>query len=189
MKKALTTFETAKILGLSPYTVRLWIIKGLMPAFKTPGGHRRIKIEELNNFLKKHRIPVSKLSFSGKWRALLVGFGDDREEAKRIKGHLAEFLCAEPASPVEEGFLLLKMNPQILLVDLDNKKVNWRESAMMVMNTPELSHVKVLGVSSNLTRSLMLKAEKSGVYDILVKPLAREELRKKIKELFGTLRF
>jgi excisionase family DNA binding protein len=189
MKKILTTFETARFLGVSPYTIRLWVIKGLLPAFTTPGGHRRIKVEELDDFLKKNNIPISGEYYEGKWRTVITGFSTDKDELLRIREGLKGFHCAIADSEVEEGFMLLKIQPQILIVNLDNKKVSWRETAKIIRHNSELSHIHMLGVSGKVGRALVLEAEKLGFYNILSKPVSPEELRNCLKEIFGTLRF
>jgi len=38
----LTTPQAAKILGVSSRTAQLWIESGVIPSWKTPGGHRRM---------------------------------------------------------------------------------------------------------------------------------------------------
>ncbi|MYM35754.1 excisionase family DNA-binding protein [Duganella sp. FT94W] len=38
----ITTAQAAKILGVSPRTAQLWTESGVIPSWKTPGGHRRM---------------------------------------------------------------------------------------------------------------------------------------------------
>jgi excisionase family DNA binding protein len=40
----LTTREAAHALGVAVSTVQLWMEKGALPAWKTPGGHRRVRL-------------------------------------------------------------------------------------------------------------------------------------------------
>jgi len=188
MKKVLTTFETAKFLGVSPYTIRLWIIKGLLPAYSTPGGHRRIKVEELDDFLKKNRMPIPEKLFAGKWRALLAGFRGRREEVRRIKEGLKGFECSSSASDTETGFLLMKLTPGVVIADLDADACSWREIARMVRSNPEISHMHMIGFSWNVTRRLVSEAERAGFYNVLSKPADPAELKRIIREIFGTAR-
>ena len=188
MKKVLTTFETARFLGLSPYTIRLWVIKGLLPAYSTPGGHRRIKLEDLDNFLKKNRMPIPDKFFGEKWRALLTGFGKDRNEIRRIKEGMKKFRFLAAGSDAEAGFLLVKANPSIVIADLDSSRSSWLDMASIVMNNPELSHIHMIGVSGRLTRQLGVQAERAGLYNVLAKPVDPGELKKTVREIFGRMR-
>ncbi len=43
----LTLSQTAKLLGVHPSTVRAWSDKGLLPVYRTRGGHRRFRRSEV----------------------------------------------------------------------------------------------------------------------------------------------
>lgn len=57
-EKPFTTFEVSKMCGVGHTTVSYWVDEGKLPAYRTPGGHRRITREDLLGFLKQYRIPV-----------------------------------------------------------------------------------------------------------------------------------
>lgn len=40
----LTTREAAQLLGVAVSTVQIWMESGALPAWKTPGGHRRVRL-------------------------------------------------------------------------------------------------------------------------------------------------
>jgi excisionase family DNA binding protein len=46
--KILSISEAAKYLGVFPLTLRNWVKKGQLKAFRTLGGHRRFKKSELD---------------------------------------------------------------------------------------------------------------------------------------------
>ncbi len=46
-----TTREAAGTLGVSVRTVQLWAERGMLEAWKTEGGHRRIGIDSLHRFM------------------------------------------------------------------------------------------------------------------------------------------
>ncbi|HNQ78075.1 MAG TPA: helix-turn-helix domain-containing protein [Acidobacteriota bacterium] len=189
MKKVLTTFDAARLIGVSPYTIRLWIIKGILPAYSTPGGHRRIKLEELDDFLKKNRMPIPEKIFGGKWRALLSGFSGERVERKRIEGGLKGFQCFAASTGVETGFLMLKLDPALVIADMDRGGSDWKEVGRIIRVNPELSHINILGVSSAVDLQLVSEAEKAGFYEVLQKPVDGKELSKLVRGMFGKSRF
>lgn len=53
-----TTFQISKLCKADISTVTDWIDRGKLPAYRTPGGHRRIKIDDFITFLKKFNMPV-----------------------------------------------------------------------------------------------------------------------------------
>jgi len=51
----LSTRQAASLLGVSVRTIQLWVEQGLLSAWKTPGGHRRIVQESLLGLLHKRQ--------------------------------------------------------------------------------------------------------------------------------------
>src|SRR5262245_65239841 len=49
----LTLGQAAKYLGVAQSTIRKWSDHGRVPAFYTPGGHRRYRRPDLDNFLNR----------------------------------------------------------------------------------------------------------------------------------------
>lgn len=54
----LTTYQASKFCNVSLTTVVNWQEQGLLAAYKTPGGHRRIKRHDFIEFLKKYNMPI-----------------------------------------------------------------------------------------------------------------------------------
>ena len=54
MKKYLTVKEVAKILGVTPLTLRNWDKKGKLKAYRNPiNNYRLYKVEDIEVFLRK----------------------------------------------------------------------------------------------------------------------------------------
>src|SRR5690349_8761706 len=49
----LTTREAARLLGIAVSTAQLWIESGALPAWKTPGGHRRVRLSDVSALLRE----------------------------------------------------------------------------------------------------------------------------------------
>ena len=43
----LTPYEAAKFMGVHPKSLTRWAKQGRIPCIKTPGGHRRYRLEDL----------------------------------------------------------------------------------------------------------------------------------------------
>ena len=54
----LTVSQASKYCKVSPKTIINWIEGGHIKAYKTVGGHRRIKKEDLDEFLAKNGMPI-----------------------------------------------------------------------------------------------------------------------------------
>ena len=56
-KEVFTTFEAADLCNANVSSIKNWIEKGELEAFRTPGGHYRIRNASLSEFLDKHGMP------------------------------------------------------------------------------------------------------------------------------------
>lgn len=52
-ERPLTPGQVADMFGVSVTTVADWADQGLIPHFKTPGGQRRFRREDIESFIKK----------------------------------------------------------------------------------------------------------------------------------------
>ena len=55
----LTLGQAARFLGVAQSTIRKWADQARVPAFYTPGGHRRFRRADLEAFLERSRRPGS----------------------------------------------------------------------------------------------------------------------------------
>ena len=118
-KEVLTTFEASRYLNVAPKTVSNWIDAGHLKAYRTVGGHRRIRREDLETFLsaqragRRLRAPVR-----GK-RVLVVD--DEPGVAEGIVQALREGnppIDADTAtSGFEAGLKLAESPPDLLILD------------------------------------------------------------------------
>jgi len=84
-KTIYTTHEVSRLLQVNPRSVINWIEQSLLPSYRTPGGHRRIRRDDLLAFLKKHQIPTPASLVDGTFSVLIV---DDEQE---VSGMLKTF--------------------------------------------------------------------------------------------------
>ena len=76
-KNVFTTHEVSKLLQVNPRSVINWIEQDLLSSYRTPGGHRRIRRDDLLAFLRKHEIPVPPSLTAEKFKILIVEDEDD----------------------------------------------------------------------------------------------------------------
>lgn len=57
-KQVFTTGEVANLLHVHQTTIIDWIQKGMLKAYHTPGGHRRVEKNNLIGFLESHKMPI-----------------------------------------------------------------------------------------------------------------------------------
>src|SRR5512138_2875988 len=119
MARFYTTFEAARLLGVSLPTVVNWIKARRLKAHRTPGGHRRISREDLAAFIVRHGMPLPpELSGAvpGRRKALVVaGVGPAREGL--VRQLVAAGYAVEQASPgFAAGAAAARFGPDVLVV-------------------------------------------------------------------------
>ncbi|MDQ7819380.1 MAG: helix-turn-helix domain-containing protein [Armatimonadota bacterium] len=78
----LTVGEACRLLGVDPSTLRAWTDAGQLPSFRTPGGHRRYRREDLEAFLARRRRRRSLREVVGTQAARLLP-GSSRRQIRR----------------------------------------------------------------------------------------------------------
>src|SRR6266566_243122 len=85
-KSIFTTHEVSCLLYVNSRSVINWIEQSLLSSYRTPGGHRRIRHDDLLAFLRKHQIPTPASLVEGKFNVLIVD--DEQEIVDMIKNFL-----------------------------------------------------------------------------------------------------
>jgi excisionase family DNA binding protein len=124
-----TTREAANILGISLRTAQLWVDSGVLSAWRTEGGHRRIAIDSVDRLLQPKNqsrvpVPVANKSVAPLQNAalrILVVEADNsllRTYKTRIESwHLPVILFT--ASNAYEALMLIgRESPDLMVADL-----------------------------------------------------------------------
>ncbi len=147
MARFYTTFEAARLLGVSLPTVVNWIKARRLKAHRTPGGHRRISEEDLASFMLRHGMPVpAELTGAAPERrkALVIGEpGPAREGAVRLL--TASGYAADQASPgFPAGAAAARFEPDVVVLQADG--ADGGEVLRALRLDRDLSAVPVVGV-------------------------------------------
>lgn len=173
-----STHEVAGMLQVDPSTVSKWMDKGLMLNFKTPGGHRRVRREDLRNFLLKHEMPVPAELGTQKLRLLLVDDDKPSLDATRrqLKAASDNVELVTTTSGVEALLLLHENSWNGLIVDLEMPTVSGLEVLRRVCAHPKFQGVKLFALSAHMTPEAAREAKRAGATACFSKPLDAREL-------------
>src|SRR5438094_4823198 len=95
----LTLGQAAKYLGVAQSTIRKWSDQGRVPAFYTPGGHRRYRRPDLDNFLNR-----SGPGGGVQQRPVVLIVDDDERVREYVRGNLEmEGYLVREAGSADEG--------------------------------------------------------------------------------------
>jgi two-component system, OmpR family, response regulator VicR len=177
MRDTLTTYEIATLCGVDITTVINWVNCGKLSAFKTPGGHRRIRVETFLEFIKSHNMPVPRGLKEKSYSILVV---DDDE-------HIIEFLRAALDSrysdiivwDAQDGFsagkLLAEKLPDLVILDMKLPGIDGCQVSQLIRSDRRLKSTKILSITAYDSEESRKNARISGADDYLIKPFTSEE--------------
>lgn len=116
-----TTRQAAKALGVSLRTAQLWVESGILEAWKTEGGHRRISVVSVDRLLGKGALEAaSPEPAAGRLRILVVE--DDNVLLKLYKMRIAGWQLPIDLSTANNGYEALmrigRESPDLMIADL-----------------------------------------------------------------------
>lgn len=153
-KSFCTTREAASLLGVSVGTVQLWVESGLLQAWKTAGGHRRVLRDSVEGLLHKKRTTSSapKAGPDTRARRLRVLVVEDEPTLLR----LYETQISRWPMPIDLTVMnnaisaLLHMGrggPDLLITDLQMPGMDGFDMLRVLHQSPEMAHTTMVVVS------------------------------------------
>jgi excisionase family DNA binding protein len=111
----LTLGQAARYLGVAQSTLRKWCDAGRVPAFTTPGGHRRFRRRDLDAFLERSRPGTQ----AGGGPVVLV-VDDEPGMRAYVRASLEPDGCeVEESEGIEEGLRMAETRPpDLVMVDV-----------------------------------------------------------------------
>ena len=185
MKQSFSTSEVAKYCHVTADTIRKWAEAGRITVFKTPGGHRRIRREDLVQFLRENSIPVhGDLSAAGV-RILIID--PDRTVAQVVRRLLdrarTPFHIESAYDAFEAGRLVAGFQPDIIFVDLRLSGIDPLDVIRRIKDTPDLSGTRIIAVAAAEDREIANRSLEHGAAAILTKPFTPDDLRRALAKV------
>jgi excisionase family DNA binding protein len=173
----LTLGQAAKFLGVAQSTIRKWSDLGRVPAFYTPGGHRRYKRADLQAFLDR--------SGPGKpARGPLVLVVDDNAQVRevvRVNLEMEGYAVREAAN-AEDGLSALEEEvPDLILLDVMMPQVDGWEMLRRVQERHGVGSIPVVMFSGQLEANE--EAVERGAQGFVGKPFDLRALVEQTKQI------
>ena len=174
-KAVFTTFEAAKLCHVSPLSIINWVNAGRLPAFRTPGGHRRIRREDLARFMRENGIPLPEELRDGSGRARVLVVDDEAG----IRDVIAESLSrrATPydvmtaADGFEAGRLIATFRPDVVLLDLRMPGLDGFQVCRTIKGDSETASTVVIAMTGYHTQETEARILECGALRCLCKPI------------------
>jgi excisionase family DNA binding protein len=176
----LTLGQAAKYLGVAQSTIRKWSDHGRVPAFYTPGGHRRYRRGDLDDFL--NRSGPGAADQSG---PLVLIVDDDERVREYVRVNLEmEGYSVREAGSAEEGLQQLEeVSPDLILLDVMMPEVDGWEMLRRVQERHGVGAIPVVMFSGKVDEGAAEEASARGAQGFLGKPFDPQQLIEHAKQL------
>ncbi len=178
MEKLFTTHDISRLVQVDPSTVSKWIDKGLLLAFRTPGGHRRVRDTDLRSFLIAHEMPVPAELGGAQVRLLIVD--DEKPVVDALKRAFKPFGAAidvtGTTSGVEALLLVSEQKPHGMLIDLNMPDLDGFEVCRRIRQRKHLESVRLITMTARHTAETEAMSLKAGASACLAKPIDAAEV-------------
>ncbi|HEU6446256.1 MAG TPA: response regulator [Gaiellaceae bacterium] len=175
----LTLGQAAKYLGVAQSTIRKWSDQGRLPAFYTPGGHRRYRRRDLDAFVSRSGTGAR---MRGNPLVLIVDDDARIREFVRVNLEMDGYVVREAAN-AEEGLAALEVEPpDLILLDVMMPGVDGWEMLRRMQERHGMGSIPVIMFSGQVESSTE-DAVARGAQGFLGKPFNPQDLITRTKEL------
>jgi excisionase family DNA binding protein len=173
----LTLGQAARFLGVAQSTIRKWSDQGRVPAFYTPGGHRRFRRADLDAFLARSGPGRQQTGPS----ILLVD--DDERMRELVRTELErEGYDVQEAASADEGLASIETRkPELVLLDVMMPHVDGWEMLRRIQERYGAGAIPVLMFSGQVDEKARRQAASSGARGFIGKPFDLAELVEQAK--------
>jgi excisionase family DNA binding protein len=172
--KLLTSHQVGELLQVNPSSINKWVNDGRIQAFRTPGGHRRIRVGDLVAFLDKHKMPVPRsLSAMSRRRLLVVDDNQKHLDAlkRRLKAHSDRIELAVASNGIDALVQVGAFKPHLIVLDVFMGDLDGYEVCRRLKGNAETRGIDVIMTTGSFTPAVEEEALKAGAVRCLAKPI------------------
>lgn len=187
-QRPLTTGQIAQYCHVSHRAVLKWVASGKLKAYRTPGNHSRVSIEDFIAFLKQYDMPVP-LEFQATiiLKKILI-VDDDRGIVNSLHRALAlenKYNINIAYDGFEAGKKFVAFRPQLIILDIHMPGLDGYQVCANIRSDPNNNEVKILAISGVSEPEEIKKIMDLGANDYLSKPFSNKILKEKISRMLG----
>lgn len=181
----LSAGEVAAHCRVSYEAVKSWVNTGKLKAFTTPGGHRRVRVEDFQEFLQKYRLPPREEAVAPRRRVLIVD--DDPAIVQLLTtffGKMEGYELAAAGDGFDAGIQIATFRPELVVLDLVMPHLDGFVVCRKIKSAPASRDIRVLVITGEATEKNIQRALECGADGWLAKPFRMGELKKRVEGLF-----
>lgn len=145
-----STREAAAMLGVSLRTAQLWVEGGVLSAWKTAGGHRRILKSSVEALLRERKLALQGPAKPGQFKILVVE--DDPDLLKLYRMHVENWglpVALLTAANGFEGLIRIgETKPDLLIADLNMPGMDGFRMIRSLRNNADFKNMEIVVVTA-----------------------------------------
>jgi excisionase family DNA binding protein len=179
----MTLGQAAKYLGVAQSTIRKWSDDGKLPAFYTPGGHRRYRRGDLDAFLERSG-PHGRVRTG----PVVLIVDDDPGIRGFVRASLElEGYVVKEAGNADDGLAAIDEEPpDLILLDVMMPRVDGWEMLQRMQERHGVGAIPVLMFSGKVEEEAEREATARGAHGFVGKPFDPQQLIERAKQMLPT---
>jgi excisionase family DNA binding protein len=174
----LSSHQVGRLLQVSPSTVVGWINQGKLEAFRTPGGHRRVKVGDLRRFLIDNEMPLPPELGARPARRRVFVVDDDPMVFKVIARGISQLDDTVAVDGCEDGIKALVLigaqQPDLVLLDIYMEGLDGFDVCRRLRQIPDLQGLKIVAITAHPSPEARARILDHGALDYWTKPVNPE---------------
>ena len=183
-----STREAADLLGISLRTAQLWVESGVLLAWKTSGGHRRILRKSVDALLaeraRQSGLSASKVTRKGVFKLVLVE--DDQDLLRLIELSLSDLSENIEVRSAKDGFaglvLIGQFLPDLVIADLNMPGMDGFRMINSLIGS-EFAPAQIIVSTALSPADIEQRGGLPDTVEVLQKPYSLEILEQKVLSL------
>ena len=189
--RPLTTGQIAQFCHVTHRGVLKWVESGKLRAYRTPGKHSRVSVEDFLRFLKQYNMPIPEVLQLPSTNKRVLVVDDDRGIVSSLQRVLMlenKYTIETAYDGFEAGKKFFEMKPDLVILDICMPGLDGYQVCSNIRKDEKNKHVKILTISGMSEPLEIKKIMDLGADEYLQKPFSNELLLSKInKILWGKL--
>ena len=178
----MSTSAVAALIDASVASVANWVDEGRLKAGRTPGGHRRILVQDLVRFLHQQGLPVSPQLAPSAPKVLVV---DDDEAvtrwvAEEIKAAHPDYEVRQAHDGFSAGDLVGSWKPDVVILDLRMPGLDGFEVCRRIKSKEDTAATAVIAMTAYFSPETKTRILECGARVCLAKQLDLEVLLREV---------
>ncbi len=184
----LTTGKVAEYCHVTHRAVLKWVESGKLKAYRTPGKHSRVSVEDFIRFLQEYKMPIPEELQPAVTQKKILIVDDDRGVVHSLQRVLVlenKYIIETAFDGFQAGRKFASFKPDFIILDIHMPGLDGYQLCAYIRSEPSNNYIKILVISAMNDPKGIQKIKDLGADDYLEKPFNNQVLQEKIKHMLG----